>query len=115
MSAQPMEHEQQVTEAVTPLGPSAAGPEPGGRAEPDRGHDGGGASVETVRAESVEVRRNATVAAVVGVAAAAVAIAYLWRAAGSGAVLDWALCALMGALAVIFLRGLFDARTPLLV
>jgi hypothetical protein len=63
----------------------------------------------------VEVRRNAAVGAGIGVAAAAVGIAYLWRAAGSGSLLDWAICTLMAALALVFLRSLFDARTPLLV
>src|SRR5919112_353317 len=62
-----------------------------------------------------EVRRNAAVGAGIGVAAAAVGIAYLWRAAGSGSLVDWAVCALMAALALVFLRSLFDARTPLLV
>ena len=63
----------------------------------------------------VEVRRNAGLGAGIGVAAAAVGIAYLWRAAGSGSPLDWAVCALMATLALVFLRSLFDARTPLLV
>lgn len=63
----------------------------------------------------VEVRRNAAVGAAIGVAAAAVAIGYLGRAAGSGSVLEWTVCVVMGVLAVVFLRSLFDARTPLLV
>ena len=63
----------------------------------------------------VEVRRSAALGAVIGVAAAAVAIGWLGRAAGSGAVLDWAVCAVMAVLALVFLRSLFDARTPLLV
>src|SRR3954447_13136074 len=97
MSAQSLEHH--VTESAVPQ--AADGPDPAAS-----GAEG---------SQAVEVRRNAGVSAVVGAAASAVAIAYLWRAAGSGAVLDWALCALMAALAVVFLRGLFDARTPLLV
>ena len=36
--------------------------------------------------DQVEVRRNAAVSAVVGVAASAIAIAYLWRAADGGVV-----------------------------
>ena len=65
--------------------------------------------------DQVEVRRNASVAGVVGVAASAMAIAYLQRAAGGGSFLDWALCLVLGAIAVTFLRGLLDARLPLLV
>ena len=63
----------------------------------------------------VEVRRSAVVGALVGGAAAAVGIGWLGRAAGSGAALDWAVCVLMGVVALVFLRSLFDARTPLLV
>ncbi|CUR55719.1 conserved hypothetical protein [metagenome] len=63
----------------------------------------------------VEVRRNAGLAAVVGASASAVAIAYLSRAAGSGALLDWALAAVLGVLAAGYLRAFVDARTPLLV
>jgi hypothetical protein len=63
----------------------------------------------------VVVRRNAGLAALVGAAASAVAIAYLWRATESADVLDWALCALMGGVAALHLAHLVDARTPLLV
>src|SRR4051794_4703423 len=118
MSAQPMEPPlgQHVTESVSPLGASAAEPERIDALEPTGDHgEAEPVRAEAVRAEAVEVRRNAAVSAVVGAAAAAVAIAYLWRAAGSGAVLDWVLCGLMAGLAGVFLRGLFDARTPLLV
>jgi cytoskeletal protein RodZ len=65
--------------------------------------------------DQVEVRRNAAVSAVVGVAASAIAIAYLWRAADGGSFLDWTLCLVLGAIAVTFFRGLLDARLPLLV
>src|SRR5690349_20968682 len=63
----------------------------------------------------VEVRRNGLVSALLGMAASAIAIAYLWRAAESGFVLDWVLCGVMGLLAAVFLHSLLDGRTPLLV
>lgn len=63
----------------------------------------------------VVVRRNAGLAALVGAGASAIAIAYLWRATTSGAAADWAVCALMAGLAVIYLAHLVDARTPLLI
>ncbi|HET9997043.1 MAG TPA: helix-turn-helix domain-containing protein [Nocardioides sp.] len=64
---------------------------------------------------TVEVRRRAGVAALVGVLAGAVATAYLARAVDTGAALDWAVCALMALVAVTHLAALLDARTPLLV
>ena len=63
----------------------------------------------------VEVRRNAGVAALVGVLASGVAIAYLARAAQTGAVLDWVLFAVMTALGAAYLHAFLDARTPLLL
>jgi hypothetical protein len=89
----------------------------------DSGVDGGadendgqtGGSVLAAAPDAVEVRRNAGVSALVGVAASGVAIAYLSRAAQTGAVLDWLLVVLMGALGAFHLRSLVDARTPLLV
>lgn len=65
--------------------------------------------------DPVEVGRRAGLAALVGGAASAVAIAYLARAAATGAVLDWVLVGLLGLLAVVWLRAFLDARTPLLV
>ena len=64
---------------------------------------------------TVEVRRRAGLAALVGVLAGGVATAYLARAVDTGAALDWALCALMALVAVAHLAALLDARTPLLV
>ena len=69
----------------------------------------------TTAPDAVEVRRNATVSVIIGAAASAIAIAYLWRAVATGAPLDWLLCLAMGAMAVVFLRSLLDSRTPLLV
>jgi len=65
--------------------------------------------------ESVVVRRNAGLAALVGGPASAVAIAYLARASETGAALDWAMAAVLGALGIGYLAALVDARTPLLV
>jgi cytoskeleton protein RodZ len=69
----------------------------------------------TAAPDQIEVRRNATVSVVIGAAASAISIAYLWRAVDSSAPLDWLLCLAMGAMAVTFLRSLLDSRTPLLV
>ena len=66
-------------------------------------------------AAPVVVRRNAGFAALVGAAASAIAIAYLYRATQSAAPLDWALCGVMAAIGTIYLAHLVDARTPLLV
>jgi hypothetical protein len=63
----------------------------------------------------VVVRRHAGVAALIGAAASAVAIAYLWRASQTLAVLDWALFGVMALVAAGYLASLVDARTPLLV
>lgn len=65
--------------------------------------------------DSVVVRRNAGLAALVGGLASAVAIAYLARASETGAVLDWAMAAVLGGLGIGYLAALVDARTPLLV
>jgi hypothetical protein len=63
----------------------------------------------------VEIRRNAGVAALVGVLASGVAIAYLARAAQTGAVLDWVLFGVMTVLGAAYLHAFLDARTPLLL
>lgn len=62
-----------------------------------------------------EVRRNTLLSAVLGITAAAMAIAYLGRASSRGTTLDWVICLVMTAIAVIQLVALVDARTPLLV
>ena len=75
-----------------------------------------GSGDETVLAATpVVVRRNAGLAAVIGAAASAIAIAYLWRAVDTGAPLDWALCAVLALIARLLPAGLLDARTPLVV
>src|SRR5680860_287927 len=65
--------------------------------------------------DAVEVRRNAGLAAGVGVDASAVAIAYLARAVSGGGALDWMLATVMGLLGGYWLLTFLDARTPLLV
>src|ERR1700759_3346310 len=69
----------------------------------------------TVPEQVVEVRRRALPAVVLGAGSSLVAIAYLARAAGSGGVLDWILAVVLGAIGVVNLAALLDARTPLLV
>jgi hypothetical protein len=63
----------------------------------------------------VEVRRRAGLAVALGAGASVVAIAYLARAVSHGGVLDWALFVVLGAIGVVNLAALLDARTPLLV
>ncbi len=64
---------------------------------------------------SVEVRRNAGLLLLVGAAASGVAIAFLYRAIESLAVLDWTLCLVLAAVGIGHLAALVDSRTPLLV
>ncbi len=61
------------------------------------------------------MRRNAGVAALVGAAASALAIAYVARAASTGGVLDWGFAVVLGGLGISQLVSLVDSRTPLLV
>ena len=76
---------------------------------------GPGEQLLSVTPDPVEVRRDARVAAFLGLTASAVAIGYLARAGQTGAVLDWALALAMALLGGYWLAGLADARTPLLV
>ncbi len=102
MSAQPIEKDPTEDLAETDV---AHGEETGREPGPD----------SVVAPTQVEVRRNALVSGVLGLASSAMAIAYLRRAADGGAALDWVLCLLLAVLAALLLRGLLDARTPLLV
>jgi cytoskeleton protein RodZ len=77
------------------------------------GDEHGGDTV--VAGDPVVVRRHAGLAALVGAAASAVAIAYLWRASLMMTPLDWTLCAVMAGIAGTYLASLVDARTPLVV
>jgi cytoskeleton protein RodZ len=70
---------------------------------------------EDVEPNIVEVRRDGPLAAIVGVAAAGLAIAYLARAAGSGHWLDWLLMGTLGGVAGAYLISFLDARAPLLL
>lgn len=79
------------------------------------GYDGYDDGSATVPEDGLVVRRNAALSAAVGGLASAVAIAYLARATGSGAWLDWVLFVVMGGLAAVHLLGLLDSRGPLLV
>ncbi len=71
--------------------------------------------VELAPQESLEVHRDGPLSLVVGAFAGVVAVAFLLRGVGTGSVLDWALFALTGAVAVMHLSALVDARAPLLV
>jgi hypothetical protein len=61
----------------------------------------------------MEIRRNTTLAAVLGLVAAALAIGWLVKASGSGSVLAWVVCVLMAAVAASQLGGLRDGRLAL--
>jgi cytoskeleton protein RodZ len=65
--------------------------------------------------DTVEVRRDGPLSAVVGAVGAAVSVAYLLRAVGSGSALDWALCAVTGVVGVLHLVAFVDSRAPLMV
>lgn len=70
---------------------------------------------DPTRTTDLEVRRHVPLAAGLGITASVLAIAYLVRASGTGAPLDWALCALMTVVGGLNLAALLDARSPLLV
>ena len=92
--------------------PTDFGPLPAPATADSAAHDDSAPEDEPV---TVEVRRRAGLAALVGVVGGGVATAYLARAVDTGSALDWALCALMALVAVAHLAALVDARTPLLV
>jgi cytoskeleton protein RodZ len=83
---------------------------------PDESPGDSSSSDETLVAGTpVVVRRNAGLAALIGAGASAIAIAYLWRASQSGALVDWALCLSLALIAAFYLSSLVDSRTPLVV
>jgi len=84
-------------------------PDPGFEDDIDRLAPAEGGPTELV------VRRNAALSGVVGVAASAMAIAYVWRASAGGAFWDWAIFVAMAVVGVAQLAALVDARTPLLL
>ena len=63
----------------------------------------------------VEVRRRAGLAVALGAGSSLIAIAYLARAVSHGGALDWVLFVVLGAIGVVNLAALLDARTPLLI
>lgn len=81
----------------------------------ESGHETTTGSVLGAAPDVVEIRRNGGLAALIGAVASGIAIAYLGRAVQSGSVLDWALFAVLGAIAATWLHAFLDARTPLLV
>lgn len=66
-------------------------------------------------AAGLEIRRNPVLVAVVGGLAALVALAYLWRAIDTGALIAGLAAAGIGVVALGFLTLLIDSRAPLLV
>lgn len=64
---------------------------------------------------TIDVRRNAPLAAVLGVGAGALAVAFGLRVIDGGALLDWILFGAMAVVAIVHLAGLLDSRAPLLV
>ena len=84
---------------------------------PGNGFEDGDDRVAPAEAGPAElvVRRNAALSGVIGVAASAMAIGYVWRASAGGAFWDWVIFALMAAVGVVQLAALVDARTPLLL
>ncbi len=91
--------------------PEECGPDESG---PERTSDGP-ARDDTALGSPVVVRRNAGLAALIGAAGSAIAIAYLWRASQTGAAVDWVLCVVMALIGAAYLVALVDSRTPLLV
>lgn len=65
--------------------------------------------------DCIEVHRDGPLSGFIGIAAAAVAVAYLLRAVGSGSLLDWLLCVVTGTVAALYLATLVDSRAPLMV
>ncbi|QWC85348.1 DUF4115 domain-containing protein [Nocardioidaceae bacterium] len=63
----------------------------------------------------VVVRRRAALLLTLGALASSLAIAFLWRATGSGSWVDALVCAVLGAMGAGYLTALIDARAPLLV
>lgn len=65
--------------------------------------------------DTVEVRRDGPLSGLVGATAAAVSVAYLVRATGSGSAFDWAVCLLTALIGALHLAAVLDARAPLMV
>jgi transcriptional regulator with XRE-family HTH domain len=65
--------------------------------------------------QTLEVRRDGPLSLLVGAAAGVVAVAFLLRAVGSGALLDWTFVVVTAAVATLHLAAVVDARAPLVV
>ncbi len=65
--------------------------------------------------DTVEVRRDGPLSAVIGGVAAVVALAYLLRAVGSGDPLDWALCLVTLGVTLMHVGVFLDSRAPLML
>jgi len=65
--------------------------------------------------DTVEVRRDGPLSAVIGGVAAVVALAYLLRSVGSGDPLDWALCLVTLGVTVMHVGVFLDSRAPLML
>jgi cytoskeleton protein RodZ len=65
--------------------------------------------------DQVTIGRNARVSAVAAGVTGLVAAAYFVRAAGGSSVVDWLVFSVLGALTLVHLHSLRDARTPLFV
>ena len=104
----------QVPQAVQqqPAGPVGVDDPRAGGETPD---EPGAAAERPEVSVPLEVHRNGALAALVGVLASAVAIAWLSRAAAAGSPLQWVVVGAMALVAVAYLRAALDARTPLLV
>lgn len=77
--------------------------------------DGPDGTTGAAATEVVEVRRNGLVSGVVGSLAAALAVAWLSRAAAGGTWFDWTVTAVLGVVAVLHLSAFVDGRVPLAV
>ncbi|HEY1135298.1 MAG TPA: hypothetical protein VGE77_12055, partial [Nocardioides sp.] len=64
---------------------------------------------------AVELRRSGLVSGVVGLASAALAVAWLSRAAAEGGALAWSLTGVLAVVALAYLTAFVDARVPLAV
>ncbi len=82
------------------------------RNEDDRGHEQ--PNLATAQTQ-MTVEHRAGLAAVLGLAAAAVTIAWFSRALQTGGALDWLVCAVLGLVGLVQLAVLRDSRAPLLV
>jgi cytoskeleton protein RodZ len=77
--------------------------------------DGPDEAHEDTYDDTVEVRRDGPLSAMVGATAGVASVAYLVRAVGSGSTFDWAVCLLTALIGLLHLAAVIDARAPLMV